>query len=122
MNHNGLTSWNLLPVVNALLKTYNDWLLTTSIGQSAQNAAVSVFPNPFTDQIHLTLNNTYFSGQPEVVLQNAMGQTLLTGKYMTSTNNGYSITLDGLSYLPSGMYIVRVTAEGEVISTGKVIR
>ena len=122
MNHNGLTSWNLLPVVNALLKTYNDWLLTTSLEQPAQTAEVSVFPNPFTDQLHLTLNNVSMSGQPEVVLQNAIGQTLLTGNSMTSTNNGYSITLDGLSYLPSGMYIVRVIAEGETICTGKVIR
>ncbi len=122
MNHNGLTSWNLLPVVNALLKTYNEWLVAASVDESVQAENLSVFPNPFTDQIHVQWNHLPANGNLEVVLQNALGQTVITGSSMTETNSGYTITLDDLLQIPAGIYIVQLKSGGQTIGTAKLLR
>lgn len=122
MNHNGLTSWNLLPVVNALLKTYNEWLLTTSISEAPQAGKISVYPNPFTEQIYLEVKKADFPGQPLVVLQNAIGQVIPVRSQVSETTSGYAITLDRVSHLPSGMYLLQVIAGDLLIGSAKVMK
>ena len=125
MNHNGLTSWNLLPVVNALLKTYNDWLLATGIDEELQSAeSIHAYPNPFNDQLRIQISSEQLPADNplQVILQNTLGQTVAASTLVNETIGGFAITLENLNTLPSGVYIARLQSGTRVIGTAKVMR
>lgn len=125
MNQNGLTSWNLLPVVNALIKTYNNWLIATSIPEETMaNNTVQAYPNPFTDQLRIQMSSEQLpTDEPlQVILQNTLGQNLAVSATTNEIPGGYVFTLNNLNSLPAGMYIARLQSNTHLLGTVKVIR
>lgn len=122
MNQNGLTSWNLLPVVNALLKTYNTWLLTTSVNDAQPPQNFTVYPNPFSEEIHVTMNGIALTGNPDVSLYNPMGQLITSQTFISETIDGYAITLVPASDLKPGIYVLQISTDGRPVGSVKVVK
>ena len=66
---------------------------------------ISIFPNPFSDYIQIETN----SYKTTYSIINAVGIEVLSGE---STKNKTTINTNGL---PSGIYIIRITSDGETI-------
>lgn len=79
---------------------------------------VSVFPNPFTNQINFTLG-TEVNENPIISLYNALGMVVLQQEINSSKTliSGPSITS-----LPEGIYVVKVELRGEILLSEKLIK
>jgi len=123
MNHNGFTSWTLLPVVSALLKTYNSWLSTTSIYE-AQNSIqhLNAYPNPFNDRIHIRFNSSLGTNSLRAVLRNALGQEITSSSKFELIDNGIDCSFDNLSQLQKGYYIVQLEDQGQIVAVSQLIK
>jgi len=123
MNHNGFTSWTLLPVVSALLKTYNSWLSTTSIYE-AQNSIqhLNAFPNPFNDRIHIRFNSSLDAKNLRAVLRNTLGQEVACTSKFELTDIGYDCSFDNLSQLQNGYYIIQLENNGQIVAVSQLIK
>lgn len=75
--------------------------------------SVSLYPNPVTDKLTLSLNN--LNADAEVIVTDITGKTV-----HTATCNGTVATID-MSGLQQGLYIIKVTA-GQQSFTSKVIK
>lgn len=75
-------------------------------------SSISVFPNPFTNQIKQQLDNseTYL-----LKISNGMGQVVYTSIVESSSTHN-------VSYLPSGMYILSLFKNGETKANYKLIK
>lgn len=82
-------------------------------GSSKESA--SIFPNPFTTSINITLNNTHQIGKYEFKILNILGvevmNTILT-KQSTTLKTGN---------LPAGIYIYKIFSDNKLIQTGRLI-
>lgn len=74
---------------------------------------IGVYPNPTKGQLNVALTGSFNNGQVEI--QNLLGETLITRE-----TKGNSIERFELSKLASGVYFVKVTADG-VNSTQKFV-
>lgn len=123
MNHNGLTSWNLLPVVSALLKTYNNWLLLTSADDVVPSqVTLRVYPNPCTDFTTVSFPALKESGDLQLVLRNALGQSVQMTSEFTAAPGGTVCRLNDLGSLSAGMYLIQLLKDGEIIGTSRLVR
>ncbi len=106
-NDNSKTSWQLIPVVRELLRTYTEFS-TASVDDQALFTNLQVSPNPFTDQISL---NWYGNSDDDisVSLLDAFGRILAVQPSHTPTNNRFESRFDGLDVLPGGVYFVRLS-------------
>ncbi len=123
MNHNGFTSWTLLPVVSALLKTYNTWLNLTSINEEATSIQkLNAYPNPFNDQITIDFKTSSNVNDLRVVLRNTLGQEINSTAEFHSSNNGYVCTISNLDQLQNGFYLVQLEDQGNVVAVSRLIK
>ena len=123
MNHNGLTSWSLLPVVSALLKTYNNWLLLTSAEDVVPSqVTLRVYPNPCTDFTTVSFPALKESGDLQLVLRNALGQTVQMTSEFTAASGGTVCRLNDLGSLSAGIYLIQLLKDGEIIGTSRLVR
>ncbi len=117
------TSWQLLPVVEALLKTYNKWYSTSSIaGLDANDAVVNVYPSPFHDNLKVQVQCNKQVKEIKVSVLNAMGQVVASAKNDKSNNNGIQVELQNLEYLASGVYYAHVYADNVLLQTSKILK
>jgi hypothetical protein len=83
-------------------------------------AQLTLFPNPATDQLNLRLNNLP-TGKVTVQLANLLGQEL----HNTISQHNGSYLWEGnvaIGHLPKGQYVVRVTTQGGLAFTQKIVR
>ena len=82
--------------------------------------AMEVSPNPFTETINVRYN-TSLTGFAVLSIIDASGKTVMVKQTSTAvrTNN---ISINGLSRLNAGLYIARLTVDGIVLATEKIIR
>jgi hypothetical protein len=78
------------------------------------NDCLSVFPNPFSE--HTVLQTDYPINNATLTAENCFGQTVTQLKNI----NGQTITLPR-DNLASGVYIVRLTQDDQVIATKRII-
>jgi hypothetical protein len=110
------------------LTTYNEcdtveicniWTATVGIDESNLSDAISLMPNPVSDQLTIQFNN--FSGdQINVEMTNVQGQVVYSNQYVNISSNG-TRTID-VSNLNKGMYIVKFTSENEVIAKQIIVQ
>ncbi|MCR5889511.1 T9SS type A sorting domain-containing protein [Hymenobacter sp. J193] len=88
--------------------------------RTAFAARLDVFPNPFTDTIHMTAASVE-TDQGEVTLLDLTGRIV---RQQTSTLGAGSnkLTLIGLSELPAGIYVVRFAPLGGVVQTTRILK
>ncbi|MEO6883338.1 MAG: ice-binding family protein [Bacteroidia bacterium] len=75
---------------------------------------ISVFPNPFSNQINIKNNSTQIN-KCEFIMYNVLGVEVMN----TLINN--SNTIIGTNSLPSGIYFYKVIQDNTVIQSGKLI-
>jgi len=80
------------------------------INDVSKQSNVLVYPNPFSTDISITLQNPNAS-KASFTLSNIQGQVLFR-REETNLANPYTKMLD-LSYLPNGVYLIEVIANGE---------
>lgn len=77
--------------------------------------AVSIFPNPFTTSINITINNEMQINNCELRIYNILGADIM------NTTLSKQITTIETSKLPSGIYFYKVITSNKTIQTGKLI-
>lgn len=84
----------------------------TFVGIQSHNELdrVSVYPNPFTDQIHLSISESY-NKEVSVKIINLLGEEI----FESSENPGTLKNID-LSDQPSGIYFIRVEDGRDIVS------
>ncbi len=90
----------------------------TGIKTSPENE-FSVYPNPFTDKLYVEYN-VKAAGQVKIVFYNAMGNEVGSIDEGIKTVGCYKTEFDG-SYLPSGIYIIKIIG-GSSIWSVRLIR
>ena len=88
-------------------------LVTVGVEEAVVNEEISVWPNPAEGVCHVLLPNKH---NAEIQLFDAQGRLLLRQRADSD-----EVEID-LSQRPSGMYLLRVVSDGNVIATRKVIR
>jgi serine protease len=75
--------------------------------------SISVFPNPFTEQITITFAFQNPKDAVEISLVNQLGQTLLVNRQTDLTRAGRRVDLNG-EHLPAGVYFLKMhTSDGK---------
>ena len=113
-------------VVYYRLKQYNNdgrysysKILTVKLKMDAA-VAVEVSPNPFAESINVRYNASQ-KGLAQISIIDANGKIALVQQ--TSINIGFNnISINGLSRLNAGLYLARLTVNGNVIATEKIIK
>ena len=88
-------------------------LMTVGVEESVVNEEISVWPNPVENVCHIQLPTMH---NVEIQLFDAQGKLLLRNRVDA---NEVEIDFTGR---PSGMYLLRVVSDGNVITTKKVIK
>ncbi len=91
---------------------------TSNVLSAAQQGAISVYPNPFTDVVTTAF---YASRQGTAKLQ----LLDMTGKMLAQTSDevtvgNHTFSTSSLQHLPAGTYLLSITLNGESIATQKV--
>ena len=82
--------------------------------------AMEVSPNPFAESINVRYNASQ-RGLAQISIIDAQGKMAFVQQ--TSINIGFNnITINGLSRLNAGLYIARLTVNGNVIATERIIK
>ena len=99
---------------------YND-TLTANLENTRITETLSVFPNPFTDKLTITINSQS-ADKLQISITNASGIELYeTEKNIISGNN--SFTIRGLNLIPSIYYLnIRGTTTNETVPILKITR
>ena len=88
-----------------------------TVNQSeALNAAVTVYPNPFTDMIHFEWRATQTEMSVDIIDQ--YGNMVMHSAKPTANAEGSYLDIDS-SFLPRGMYYYRLTVDGKTYN-GKI--
>ena len=95
-------------------------ILTVIDGPDARKLELSVYPNPFKDEVRITLTSRVGLGSGQVVMSDVTGRRILSRS--ASFENGTSeITIPGLDKLEAGIYILTVETEAGTVSQ-KIIK
>ncbi|CAN5319045.1 hypothetical protein BH10BAC1_BH10BAC1_11890 [soil metagenome] len=78
------------------------------------NESVTIYPNPFSDQINILLN-TLEINKCELLIYNVLGAEIMNTMITNQT------TVLGTSELPSGIYFYKVISNDKIIQSGKIV-
>jgi len=88
--------------------------------QNVTSARVSIYPNPTDGKTFIELNNLA-NKNVEVKLVNILGAELMHLFSGEIVSNYYMINNIDLSHLETGIYFVKVVADGDMVMTDKLI-
>lgn len=119
-NDNSKTSWNLLPVVRELIKSY---IATQSAGiEESDLVTYSVSPNPFTSEISISMDSEFGKNVSEIGLFNVYGQRVQHEVSELENGTQFTVTLEKLDALPNGIYFVNLLGGQGEMETIKVVK
>ncbi|MFN8320020.1 MAG: serine hydrolase [Saprospiraceae bacterium] len=98
-------SWNLVPVVQALLKTYNTWVATTSTFEDNVSAQLKLYPNPAQAEITLDLADGLTKANHGISICDGRGQIFWQSSPIKNNIVTDKLTID-ISHFPAGQYYV----------------
>jgi D-alanyl-D-alanine carboxypeptidase len=115
-------SWTLVPVVEALQKTYLSWSLSTDLKNELEKSHLIVvsYPNPFVDKIKVQAKGMSKYTSIDVELFNQLGQKVSAINYKKNFIENETIDMDHLENLPTGLYFLAVLADGKMIHSCKL--
>lgn len=88
--------------------------------KATEGLVMQTSPNPFTQNLNVRFTAAY-NGSAQIDVLGTNGQTVLSKQVEVS--KGYvTIQLDGLSKLAPGMYIARLTMNGVIAGTQKIVK
>lgn len=111
-------SWDLIaagsgaiaPNAGLAIRCFRD--LGVSVDEVPNPLEVKVYPNPTRGMLQISMPSTE---QAQLVLSDAIGRTVYTSLLPSGTQ-----ALD-ISHLPTGMYILQLHSDGEILHTEKVM-
>lgn len=122
-NDAGKTSWALLPVVEALLKTYNNWKVTTGIPElDLESMDIKAFPAPFSKKLTVSIRHKAEAKNWNVVLVNVSGQKIASALMQNNNQHETQFEFENLSDIGSGIYFVHIYAAEKLVKTIKVLK
>lgn len=119
-NDNSKTSWNLLPVVRELLKSFLTNQAASLNEKTLDNT--KVHPNPFTSEITINLPADFGKNLSKINLYDAEGNNIAKEVSLVENENEYILTLKNLDVLPAGMYFVNLIGQNGSSKIIKVIK
>ncbi|WP_027381083.1 T9SS type A sorting domain-containing protein [Chryseobacterium daeguense] len=96
-------------------QVYEITTLATNETSTSTDEGILLYPNPFKDYLYLDFTNNPFKGS-EYQLFDAQGKLIKKDK-ITQSKSEFNF-----SSLPSAMYIIRISQNGENIKTFKIIK
>lgn len=105
-------SWNLVPVVQALLKTYNTWAATTSTFEGMGSAQLRLYPNPAQAEITLELSDVLLPANHGFSICDGRGQIFWQSSMAKEGLETSRFKID-VSHLPAGQYFVWIHQPGD---------
>ncbi len=84
--------------------------LLTGVTELTQNVNLTVYPNPFTNDIAIAIQKQGLI-DADFAITDMLGRQIYT-QHETNLSSSYTKMLD-LSYLPSGVYLLRIEIDGE---------
>jgi D-alanyl-D-alanine carboxypeptidase len=117
-------SWTLAPVVSALLKFYTNWgmITGTETAVTTSDFSMSVAPNPFENNIRVTLQTPEHTSEIDLVLSNSLGKMLKTLKKQELIAGETIVEMDDLAQLAPGVYFLSAYADGHIVKTVKMVK
>lgn len=98
-------SWDLVSTVNALLKTYMTWALSTELNPiDLHQTDCMIYPNPANDQLFLKYHSNE-SESTQLMIANAFGQVV--HREQLNVLKGEHEHPVAISTLPDGMYVLQ---------------
>jgi D-alanyl-D-alanine carboxypeptidase len=116
-------SWTLVPVIEALLKTYTDWRTLTNLDNALDKSKIDIqiSPNPFVNRITIQAVGLPKNMPINVALHNSLGQKVVQSSRQQVLEKEV-IELDNLAHLPTGLYVLTVLVDGKVVHTDKFVK
>ena len=114
-------SWNLVPVVQALLKTYNTWAATTSTIDDNDVAQLRLYPNPAQAEITLNLADGLKKANHGFSICDSRGQIFWQSSQAIESVEPHLLKID-VSHLPAGQYYVWMHQAGHHIPVKSFIK
>lgn len=105
-------------VHNGVAVFKNDCYVSASADLITGQKEISIFPNPFENEINLLPNSEHL-GLHSLRLYDSTGRQIEIEHYIYLSNEGWK---KDLSYLPPGIYFYQISDKGMVIATGSVIK
>lgn len=98
-----------MPVVRELLRTY---LANVAVGiEDLATEGFSFGPNPFTNELTITLEKEFGAGLKEVQLVNSLGQKVASQVAINTNQEEIIVTFYELESLAKGIYYVQLVGE-----------
>lgn len=112
-NDSNVNSWDLLPVVRELLRDCDDFEQISAVKPSLDGigTTLSAFPNPFDDQISVTIQLANPAETVEMRLTNAIGQTVKTVQFENLPSGESKLNMQGLEQLVPGFYSMAISVD-----------
>lgn len=103
-------------ITNTVRRVYQEFtVVQTRDAVGGRSLAVRVFPNPFTERATFSLPDDAPDAAYLLMVYDATGRLMHTRPFI-----GRQCELNG-GQLPSGLFLWRITAAGQVVATGKLI-
>ncbi len=117
-------SWTLAPVVQELLRAYLAYQSTTGVEASLEpeQLAMSVYPNPFLEDVEVAVNLPVTVIEAQLVLTNVVGESVAQTSFQTLSKGNQTMKLEQLKNLSSGVYFLSIVLDGTVVKTMKLIK
>lgn len=120
-NDTGKTSWELAPVIQALLRTWLYYKPAVSATEQPESIAIQVSPNPFMGALRVELDQVAAGSQGRAVLSDLAGRTLAVAPAQAGSGK-LVILMHQLEVLPPGTYVLQVQIDGKNLRPVKVVK
>jgi D-alanyl-D-alanine carboxypeptidase len=115
-------SWSLIPVVTALLKSYNNWITATHADDQESLAfRCRTFPNPFQDHLTIGINSAEKRSDIYINIIDAFGRSVDGFDAGIIDEGRNSFELNTTNWVP-GIYYACFQAEKQTIKVLKIIK
>jgi D-alanyl-D-alanine carboxypeptidase len=123
-NDSKYNSWSLVPVVTQLLRAYLklENLVVSSNDLINNDLGIQLSPNPFADNLNLSLVVPEDNANIRLVFTNVLGEQLTTIEKNNLSAGAQTITIEPNDDLPKGLQSVSVFLNGKLVQTNKLIR
>lgn len=124
MNDGSKNSWTLAPVIVALLRTYTNYIASTTAINEIDNSVLgwSVYPNPVADKLNLTITLNKHAENIHVTLTNILGETIRTTSLSDIPPGQHILEFENIETISKGIYIATLYLNGTKISSEKIIK
>lgn len=122
-NDADVISWELAPVISALLKGTNQAGSISSVASGSDSEPfVRAFPNPFSESLIVEMQCPQKMNQLKMVMYNSIGQVVAEVNKENVDVEHFTYEWENLSHLPSGMYFMRIFMDEKEVKSVRLLK